>query len=93
MIFKGSRYEGVGTYQATDADGRTVTALRTRAIPPTPAGYVHTVQAGDRLDLLAYQFYRNPEKFWRIADANPPLDPEELLDPGRSVLVPPDRVT
>ncbi len=91
MIFKGSRYEKVGTYQAADADGRTVTALRIRVVPPTPAGYLHTFTAGERLDTLAYNFYRDPEKSWLIADANPALDPDDLLEPGRRLRVPPDR--
>lgn len=91
MIFKGSRYEKVGTYQVTGPNGQTMTALAIRFIPPTPAGYRHTFSAADRLDLLAYTFYRNPEKFWLIADANTEMDPDDLLVPGRQLLIPPDR--
>ena len=91
MIFKGSRYATVATYQSTDAGGRVVTALKFRFIPPTPAGYFHTFTADERLDIIAYKFYRNPEKFWLIADANTEIDPEDLLEPGRQLLIPPDR--
>jgi hypothetical protein len=91
MIFKGSRYEKVGVYQVTEANGQMVNALLIRFIPPTPAGYLHTFTAGERLDLLAYTFYRNPEKFWLIADANTEMDPDDLLEPGRQLLIPPDR--
>ena len=91
MIFKGSRYEKVGTYQVTDASGQTVYALKIRFIPRTPAGFLHTFTADERLDLLAYQFYRNPEKFWLIADANTAMDPDDLLEPGRQLPIPPDR--
>jgi hypothetical protein len=91
VIFKGSRYEHVGTYQAQTSDGRTVTTLNMRFIPPTPAGYHHTFTAAERLDLLAYTFYRNPEKFWLIADANIEMDPDDLLEAGRRLLIPPDR--
>ncbi|HMD21210.1 MAG TPA: hypothetical protein VKH40_12860 [Alloacidobacterium sp.] len=91
MIFKGSRYANVATYQTTNADGQTVTALKTRFIPPTPAGYLHTYTADERLDLIAYKFYRNPEKFWLIADANTEMDPEDLLEPGRQLPIPPNR--
>jgi hypothetical protein len=93
LIFKGSRYENVGVYTATDADGRTVVALSLRVIPTTPAGYYHTVVDGERLDNLGYTFYRNPEKFWLIADANTAMDPEDLIEPGRTILIPPDRTT
>jgi nucleoid-associated protein YgaU len=91
MIFKGSRYQNVGVYPAVDALGRNVTALKIRFIPPTPAGYLHTFTSEERLDLLAYKFYGNPEKFWLIADANPDMDPADLLEPGRQLLIPPDR--
>jgi hypothetical protein len=91
VIFKGSRYEKVGAIQVTDASGRVVSALRLRIIPPTPAGFVHTMRDGERLDLLAAKYYGNPEKSWLIADANPEIDPDDLLEPGRSILIPPDR--
>jgi hypothetical protein len=92
MIFKGSRFEKTGTYTITDAAGRSITALKIRFIPPTPAGFLFTFTADQRLDLLAFQFYRNPEKFWLIADANAEMDPEDLLAPGRQLLIPPDRI-
>ena len=91
MLFKGSRYEKVSVYQVMDENGRTVSVLSIRFIPPTPAGYLHTFTADQRLDLLAYNFYRNPEKFWLIGDANTEMDPDDLLEPGRQLRIPPDR--
>jgi nucleoid-associated protein YgaU len=91
MIFKGSRYETVGVYQVRGVNGQPVSALKIRFIPPTPAGFFHTFSADERLDLLASHFYRNPEKFWLIADANTEMDPEDLLEPGRQLRIPPDR--
>jgi nucleoid-associated protein YgaU len=91
MIFKGSRYQNTGTYQVKDSAGRPTPALMIRFIPPTPAGYYHTFTADQRLDLIAYKFYGNPEKFWLIADANNEMDPEDLLEPGRQLLIPPDQ--
>ena len=91
MIFKGSRYEKTGSYDAIDSDGHKLKALKIRIIPPTPAGYLHTVTGGERLDILAYNFYRNPEKFWLIADANSEMDPDDLLEPGLQLRIPPDR--
>jgi hypothetical protein len=91
MIFKGSRYAKTLTYPATMPNGQVVTALRIRIIPPTPAGLFHALSADERLDLLAFKFYGNPEKFWLIADANTEMDPEDLLEPGRQLLIPPDR--
>jgi nucleoid-associated protein YgaU len=92
VILKGSRYQAAPVYQGIDADGRPFTALGIRLIPATPAGYLHTVVASDRLDLLSFGFYNNPEKFWLIADANSAMDPADLLVPGHLAAVPPDRV-
>lgn len=91
MIFKGSRYQNLSTYQVTDVLGRAVSTLKIRFVPPTPAAYPHMFTADQRLDLIAYKFYRNPEKFWLIADANTEMDPEDLLEPGRQLLIPPDK--
>ena len=92
MIFKGSRYEKVKTYQTVAANGQTVTVFGIRFIPTTPAGFLHPYSTDERLDLLAYRFYGNPEKFWLIADANNEMDAEELTrDPGRNISIPPDR--
>jgi nucleoid-associated protein YgaU len=90
MIFKGSRYQGIDTYQVTDQFGRPVSALKIRYIPSTPAAYPHVVMGDQRLDLIAFKYYGNPEKFWLIADANTgEMDPEDLLVPGRTLLIPP----
>jgi len=91
MLFKGSRYAGVKTIQVTRPNGQTVTALGIRFIPPSPAGLLHTFTSDERLDIVAFNFYRNPEKYWLIADANTEMDPEDLQQPGRQLLIPPDR--
>lgn len=93
MIFKGSRYERLAksTYHVRASDGRDHTALPIRFIPPTPASYRQTIAAHDRLDLLAARFYADPLKFWLIADANTATDPEDLLEEGIDILIPPDR--
>ena len=91
MIFKGSRYEGVPVTSVVRDDGTEVAALSLRIVAPTAAGYVHTVSAGDRLDLLAFRFYGDADRGWLIADANDELDPQDLLAPGRSLLIPANR--
>ena len=90
MIFKGSRYAKTPIIDVTGPNGQPVKALATRVIPDRPAGFFHTFRADERLDLLAFRYYRNPEKFWLIADANTEMDPEDLLDPGRLLRIPPD---
>ncbi|HEY0867641.1 MAG TPA: hypothetical protein VGE01_09685 [Fimbriimonas sp.] len=77
-----SRYFAADTRQ-TVVDGRTLTYLSRRFVPPPERfqtlGY-HQVQAGDRPDLLAYRSLGDPEQFWKIADANAVLHPMELTE-------------
>lgn len=51
-------------------------------------GRRHQVVAGDRLDLLAYRYFDDPHQYWRIADANPDIDLQELTEPGRVLNIP-----
>ena len=90
MFFRGSRYEGVPDAWIVDEAGRTVRYKTVRFIPETPAQFGHRVERGDRLDHLAHRAYRDPERFWRICDANAVLWPDDLVaEPGRTILIPP----
>lgn len=92
MFFKGSRYETVEDAQYTDRQGRTFIYKRVRWIPDTPAQVSHTTRLGERLDHIAHQYYRDPERFWRICDANQTMKPEDLVaEVGQSILIPPAR--
>jgi hypothetical protein len=91
MFFKGSRYETVGDAQLTDSQGRAVRYKKIRMVPTTPARFNHLVSQADRLDLVAYRYYRDPLKFWRIADANDVVLADDLTaQPGKRILIPPD---
>lgn len=93
MIIKSSRYANVEAYTVLDAQGRAHRALKMRLVPPTPAVFRHTVQEGERLDLLAFKYYGKADRFWRIGDANNTMQPEALLQPGRKILIPPDQTS
>lgn len=89
MFFRGSRYEAVANAELTTAGGRVIRYKRARFIPATRGVLTRTVQQGERLDLIAYQVYRDPEQFWRICDANRALQPDELTEEvGRRLLIP-----
>jgi phage tail protein X len=78
-----SRYYGVKTATIQLADGRPVRYLLRRFIPSADRFALlqeHTVSEGDRLDNLAAKYLGDPEAFWRIADANEAMAPEELTD-------------
>ncbi|MEV0536001.1 LysM domain-containing protein [Kitasatospora sp. NPDC050463] len=93
MTDPGSRYAEAARRSrlVTTQDGRVHAVLPTRFVPPTTGWYHHTVVEGDRLDLLAARYYGRADRFWLIADANPGVDPEDLLTPGARITVPPDR--
>lgn len=89
MFFKGSRYTNVPDQVLIDAHGRTIRYKATRFIPPTPAQVGHIITDGERLDHIAYYYYRDPERFWRICDCNELLDPDELNQAiGRKIGIP-----
>jgi hypothetical protein len=75
-----SRYRKLPDTVAIDAQGRLLASKSLRP-PPTATGiFFHTVEAVDRLDHLAYKYYKQPRKWWRICDANPEFpSPQALL--------------
>ena len=79
MFFKGSRYQFVETNSITAADGHKVVYKKTRFITPPPVRKRHEVTQGDRIDLLAQKYLRDPLQFWRICDTNSALWPPDLL--------------
>ena len=90
MFFKGSRYANLPVLHTTDSRGRQVAYKATRLIPRSEFVAGHLVQQSDRLDLIAYQRYRDAERFWRICDANVAMWPEDLVrQPGRVIGIPP----
>ncbi len=86
-----SRYAFVGTTTFETPDGRTVTHLRRRFLPPAEAFAVlteHTVKEGERLDHIATAYLGDPEQYWRICDANEAMHPDDLVSaPGRTIRI------
>jgi hypothetical protein len=86
-----SRYHDTETATLDTADGRTIVYLKRRFLPD-PGRFAllqeHTVVADERPDLLAAQYLGDPEQFWRLADANGVMHPDELTDEvGRKVRI------
>lgn len=92
MFERSSRYYALETAEYTLPDGRRVAYKRRRFLPQgaaLPLLVEVTVRPGDRLDLIAASTLGDPEAFWRIADANDAIRPEELTaEPGRILRVP-----
>jgi hypothetical protein len=76
-----SRYYSSETATLDTADGQTIRFLRRRFVPPPERLALfseHVVTDGERLDAVAAQHLGDPEAFWRIADANRAMRPQDL---------------
>ncbi len=76
-----SRYAPVSTAQLAAPDGRIITYLERRFLPP-PGSFAllqtYVVVQGDRLDTVTARFLSDPTLFWRLCDANRAMRPGEL---------------
>ncbi|ESQ14663.1 MAG TPA: hypothetical protein DDY14_10740 [Chromatiaceae bacterium] len=90
MFSKQSRYAKVKEAEWVDSKGRNITYKRIRFIPPTRPQRGHIITEGERLDHIAYFYYKDARRFWRICDANAAMFPDDLADDiGRKIKIPP----
>jgi hypothetical protein len=83
MFSKFSRYRPLAEVHTQDAAGRRLASKELRLLPETTGVFGHSIEAADRLDHLAYKYYRQPTRWWRICNANPEfLSPLDLLGQG-----------
>lgn len=78
-----SRYSGIDTATIIMPDGNTIIYVRRRFVPSPERFQLlqeHTVTQDERLDNIAAHFLGDPELFWRIADANGAMRPQELVE-------------
>ncbi|MBX3117501.1 MAG: hypothetical protein KF784_00430 [Fimbriimonadaceae bacterium] len=78
-----SRYSGMDIKKLTLPDGREVAYLARRMVPPPEkfATYGEVrIERGDRPDLVSYRVLGDSELYWRLADANAVLHPDELTE-------------
>ena len=86
MFSKISRYRKLEDVVVPDSSGRLAASKALRLIPKVDGEFLHTVEENDRLDHLAFKYYKQPRKWWRICDANPDFPfPPALL--GKDTLV------
>lgn len=80
MFSKISRYRKQPDIVTIDNKGRVLASRDLRLLPEVSGTFLHTVEEVDRLDHLAYKYYKQPRKWWRICDANPEfMSPQALL--------------
>ena len=76
-----SRYYNLHPVQLTTPDGRIVTYLERRFVPPIQNFSLlqtYVVVQGDRIDNVTAKFLSDPTQYWRLCDANGAMRPAEL---------------
>ena len=85
-----SRYYSIETTTYETRDGPIIRYMRRRFLPPLDRFTLvqeHLVTEGDRLDNITAKYLGDPEAFWRLCDANPVLEPEELEEINRRIRI------
>jgi hypothetical protein len=86
-----SRYYETPTKTMEGADGENLVYVARRFCPPGASLALlslHTVVAGERLDIIAGAQLGDPEAFWRIGDANDAMRPDDLTaEIGRTLRI------
>lgn len=78
-----SRYHHLETAVFTTPDGKKIIHLKRRFLPPSSRFSLlqeHIVNEGERLDNITAQYLGDPEQFWRLADANDGMHPNDLTE-------------
>ena len=78
-----SRYAGIDLATLELPDGTQRVYLRRRFVPQSSRFALlrlHLVADGERVDRLSAQELGDPTAFWRIADANDVMRPDELTE-------------
>jgi hypothetical protein len=87
-----SRYYLIDTLFWQAPDGTQI-AYKRRRFLPQPENMQELaewpVEQGDRFDLIAARTLGDSQSFWRIADANRAMNPDEMTaEPGRRLVIP-----
>ncbi|MEJ2418323.1 MAG: hypothetical protein P8Y45_15625 [Exilibacterium sp.] len=86
-----SRYYGLENLTLELDDGSRVVYLQRRFVPASSKFaqlQEHVVSEGERLDQIAALHLSDPQAFWRLADANDAMRPEDLTrEPGRRLRI------
>ena len=86
-----SRYAKTPLVKMTDPGGGEFELAELRKIPRVESRFTATPEPGERVDLLARRYYREPLLFWKILDASDHLDPFDVVAPGQPVAIPPNK--
>jgi hypothetical protein len=78
MFASNSRYYSLPTYTVTTPGGAQVVVVQSALPNPLQLAGYHRRVAGDRLDLLAARYLKDPTLFWQLCDSNNAPAPDAL---------------
>jgi nucleoid-associated protein YgaU len=89
-IYKGSRYEySTIDFVQTSFDGAPNAVVYYGFSSLGLISYKeHIYKEGERLDSIAYQYYKNPSFWWLIAEYNPEVLDFFTINPGKTLRIP-----
>jgi hypothetical protein len=88
VFLEASRYYKQKVVSVARKGRKALSALTLRRLPPT-TGKPTRVSNDDRLDIMAQRQFKDPTRFWHIADANTELEAGNLIaEAGRTIEVP-----
>ena len=88
MFLRNSRYYNLDTVAVDNSRGEVVSAVKYRRLPDTQ-GQPMLVRDGMQLDVESKRRYKDPTRYWHIADANTELEANKLVEnAGRVINVP-----
>lgn len=80
MFNRRSRYFKVSNQVILEEKNGAKESKSVRILPTTSGRFLHTVESSDRLDHLAYKYYKQSRHWWHICDANTDFySPRQLL--------------
>lgn len=82
-----NRYIYTDTKEGKDKKRFMQTTIYPKVLPDDNDLYIITEQ-GDRLDILAEKYYKNPSMWWIIATANNINDANFYIEPGVQLRIP-----
>lgn len=89
-MYDGSRYTNVFAFDE-EYKGKEITSFNIRTLPKINVAdsFRHTWVESDRLDLLSYTYYGDPQYWWFLLDANPQYFEEHEIKHGDILFIPP----
>ena len=82
-----NRYIYTDTKEGKDKKRFMQTTIYPKVLPDDNDLYIIT-EHGDRLDILANTYYKNPSMWWIIATANNINDANFYIEPGIQLIIP-----